>query len=72
MGELLTKLGTVVAGGLAISLLLAVLWHAFWTVTVPGAFPNLMWEGYDAWTKPIVLLSWPIVTGMGLRTLFRS
>ena len=72
MGELLTKLGTVVAGGFGISLLFAVLWHVFWTVTVPGAFPSLVWEGYDAWTKPIVLLCWPIVTSMGLWAFLRS
>lgn len=72
MGDLATKLGTVVVGGLVIAILLAVLWHVFWTVTVPGAFPSLIWEGHEAWRTPIVILTWPVLTIMGLYASFRS
>ena len=72
MEELLTKLGAAVVVGFGIALLLAILWVAIWAVAVPGAFPSLVWNGHDAWTRPVFMLSWLGVTGMGLWTFLRS
>ena len=71
MEELAKKLVAVVSVGFVVALFLAVLWVVLWTVTLPSVFPSLTWDGHDALTVPIFVLSWSGVSGMGLLTLFR-